>query len=358
MALLGLTACGSDQPLLRAGIVPGADIAFPAGVDCAEGTINAAGSSAQNNAMTAWIARYQQECTGATINYQPTGSGAGIEAFIGGQVVFAGSDAALAEGEEQQAANARCGQGPALNLPMVVGPIAVAYNLEGVEDLALSPETIAAIFSGEITSWDDPRVAVDNPGTVLPDTPVQSFHRSDSSGTTQNFVEFLSVTAPEIWTYEVAKSWPAPGGQGANGSQSVAQRVRSGNGAIGYMEASYAENSGLSVAAVRNGAGAYVGVTEESVGAALEAAEQVGQGDDLALAVDYDTEAPGAYPVVLVTYEIVCASGTAPENLDLLKSFLSYTASEEGQALMPRNGYTPLPDSLRERVHGIVGGLS
>jgi hypothetical protein len=155
---LVLSACGSDEPLLRAGITPGADIPFPAGVQCASGEINAAGSSAQNNAMTAWIARYQQECPGATINYQPTGSGAGIEAFIGGQVTFAGSDAALAEGDEQEAANARCGEGPAINLPMVVGPVAVAYNLEGVENLLLL--TVFFATSINYNPFSGPQVAL------------------------------------------------------------------------------------------------------------------------------------------------------------------------------------------------------
>ncbi len=163
-AALSLAACGSDDN----GTVSGA----PAG-DCASGSITAAGSSAQKNAVDEWIKAYQGRCSGATINYQPVGSGAGIQQFIAGTVDFAGSDSALKD-DERSAADARCKTGKAIDLPMVTGPIAVAYNLPGVESLVLDAPTIAKIFSGKVTTWNDPAITALNDGVKLPATKIQA----------------------------------------------------------------------------------------------------------------------------------------------------------------------------------------
>ncbi|KWW98002.1 phosphate ABC transporter substrate-binding protein PstS [Carbonactinospora thermoautotrophica] len=357
VGVLALTACGTDEntPAGGGGATTGAQAA---NIKCAQGKINAQGSTAQGNAMDTWTKVYQQTCgSGSSINYQGTGSGAGIKAFIQGQAAFAGSDSAL-KPEEKPQADARCKTGQALNLPMVVGPIAVAYNLQGVQDLQLSPETVAKIFDGKITKWDAPEIKADNPGKTLPSLPIQAFHRSDESGTTENFTKYLKATSNGAWTHEPAKAWKGAGGQGVNKSSGVANAVKGANGAIGYMEVSYAQNSGLSIAKLKNGAGEYVALTDEAVGKAVEAAQVVGQGNDLALKLDYTTKAPGAYPLILVTYEITCEKGLPAEELALVKSFLAYTASKEGQNAIKAQGYSPLPESLRAKVAQAVESLS
>ncbi|TDC79856.1 phosphate ABC transporter substrate-binding protein PstS [Micromonospora sp. KC606] len=352
-AMLGLSACGSDN-----NESPGATASGSANAaDCATGTLNAQGSSAQKNAMAEWIKAYQQKCSGSTINYEPSGSGAGIEAFIAGTADFAGSDSALKE-DQQPKADARCTGGQAVNLPMVIGPVAVAYNLNGVQGLQLKPATLAKIFAGKITKWDDAAIKADNSGATLPATTIQTVHRSDSSGTTDNFTDFLAKTAEADWTFGKAKEWKAPGGTGAKGSDGVASRVKGADGTIGYMEWSFAENAGLGIAKVGNGAGEFAELTAENAGKTIAGATVEGQGDDLKMKIDYNTKEAGAYPIVLVTYEIVCNKGIAADKLPLIKGFLGHAASTEGQAELTELGYAPLPDAVRTKVEAVVKNLS
>ena len=355
---LALSACGSDN---NAETTPaaggGSSSAGSANSSCGTGSLTAAGSSAQNNAMTEWISGFQSTCPGVTVNYQPTGSGAGIQSFTSGQVDFAGSDSALKE-DEAPKADARCKTGKAIDLPMVVGPIAVAYNLQGVDSLVLNATTIAKIFDSKITMWNDPAIAALNSGAKLPATKIQAFHRSDESGTTDNFQKYLGAAAKADWPYESSKVFAGQGGQSAKGSDGVAQAVKSTSGAVGFMEQSFAENGDLGVAKVDTGSGTPVELTAESAGKALEAAKVAGTGNDLALKLDYATKAPGAYPIVLVTYEIVCEKGTDPAKLPLVKSFLTYTSGTDGQKILPEQGYAPLPESIRSKVATAVTGLS
>lgn len=221
-AVLGLSACGSDNNEPAGGASASGSAAA---ADCATGTLNAQGSSAQKNAMAEWIKAYQQKCAGSTINYEPSGSGAGIQALIAGTADFAGSDSAL-KPEEQPQADAKCSGGKAVHLPMVIGPVAVAYNVSGVDNLQLKPATLAKIFAGKATRWDDPAIKADNPDAKLPSTTIQTVHRSDESGTTDNFTKFLAKTAGADWTFENAKAWKAPGGTGAKARTAWPARSR------------------------------------------------------------------------------------------------------------------------------------
>ncbi|PZM93360.1 MAG: phosphate ABC transporter substrate-binding protein PstS [Actinobacteria bacterium] len=350
-AVVALSACGSDNE-------PAASSpTSAAGIDCATGVLNAQGSSAQKNAMAEWIKEYQQRCSGVTINYEPSGSGAGIQAFIAGTADFAGSDSVL-KPDEQPKADAKCGGNRAIHLPMVIGPVAVIYNLPGVTDLQLKPSTLARIFANEVTRWDDPAIAADNPNAQLPSLPIQAVHRSDESGTTDNFTAFLSEAAPKEWTFGKSKAWKAPGGSGAKGSDGVTSAVKQTQGAIGYVEMSFAENANLTMAKVANGSGEYVALTPESAGKAIADATVAGQGHDLKLSLDYATKAQGAYPIVLVTYEIVCEKGLPADKLPLIKGFLKYTASSEGQARLVELGYAPLPETVRIKVAAAIDNLS
>jgi phosphate transport system substrate-binding protein len=352
-AALALSACGSDNT------GPGNTGATgsPASGDCVSGTLNAQGSSAQKNAIAEWVKAYQQKCKDVTINYEPSGSGAGIQAFIAGTADFAGSDSALKD-DEQPKADARTNGGQAIHLPMVIGPIAVVYNVNGVDNLQLKPATLAKIFSGSVTKWNDPAIAADNPGAKLPASAIQPVHRSDSSGTTDNFTDFLSKTAETDWTFGKAKEWKAPGGTGAKGSDGVASAVKQADGAIAYVELSFAENAGLNKAKIGNGAGEFDELTPEAAGRTIAGAKVTGTGNDLKLSIDYNTKEPGAYPIVLVTYEIVASKGLPADKSALVKSFLTYTSSSEGQATLADLGYAPLPDSVRTRVAQSVAALS
>ena len=351
-AALALSACGSDND------EPSGTSGSAAAADCATGTVNAQGSSAQKNAMDEWTKAFQQQCADAKVNYESTASGAGIQAFIAGTADFAGSDSPLKEADEQPKADAKCSGGKAIHLPMVIGPIAVSYNLSGVDNLQLKPATLAKIFAGTVTKWDDAAIKADNPDAKLPSTPIQAVHRSDSSGTTDNFTKFLSKTAASDWTFGNAKEWKPKGGVGAAKSDGVASKIKSTEGAIGYVELSYAENSSLKMAKVANGAGEFAELTAESAGKTVAGAQVTGQGDDLKMTIDYSTKEAGAYPIVLVTYEIVCSKGLAADKLNVVKDFLGYTASSDGQQALTDLGYAPLPESVRGKVEAAVKNIA
>ena len=308
--------------------------------------------------MSAWTKNYQQACPAASVNYGGGGSGAGVSQFISNTVDFAGSDFPLSPAQAGDASN-RCGSGnKAIDVPMVAGAIAVGYNLPGVSTLNLSAPTIAKIFSGKITKWDDPAIKQDNAGVTLPSLGIQSFHRSDASGTTYNFTNYLQNDAPVDWTYGHNKVWPAPGGQGAKGTASVVQGVKSTPGGIGYMELSYATQNSIPYAQVGNAHGQFVPLTQANAVNFLSKATQSGTGGDLTLTFPYQVADANAYPAMLVTYEIVCKSGNSATALPLLKGFLGYTASNAGQGILSAIGYVPLPSNLQQLVSGAVASLS
>ena len=351
------TAAASGSGAASGSAAGGSATSFEgAGFTCATGSLRSSGSTAQGKVTEQWIADYNAKC-GATINaYGGGGSGKGISDFIANQVDFAGSDSALKEDQAAQAQSQRCAGNPALNLPMVTGPIALAYNVSGVDSLTLTPEVTAGIFAGTITTWNDPAIAAINPGVTLPATAIQAVHRAEDSGTTENFTKYLKAAAPNAWTFDPAKAWAAPGGVAAQGSDGVSKQVKSTDGSIGYVEWGFALDDGLNVAKVDNGGGA-VELSAESAGKAVEAATVVGTGKDLALKLDYATKEPGAYPLILVTYEITCSAGNAADIAPLLKSFLGYTATD-GQATLTELGAAPLPASIQEKVIASVSTIS
>ena len=223
----------------------------PAGsLDCASGTLSWDGSSAQKTAVTQWVQRYQNQCSDASINYQGQGSGAGRTAFYGGQIPVAGSDAPIAD-DDRGKADARCSGGKAIDLPMVLTPVEFIYNVKGVSDLTLTPSILAKIFSGKITTWNDPEIAAANKGVTLPDTTITTVHRSKDSGTTQNFAGFLAAQVPDLWTYGTGQAWKAPGGQGAADSSALVQSVKGMDGAIGYVDGPDATKNSLTPAEAR-----------------------------------------------------------------------------------------------------------
>jgi phosphate transport system substrate-binding protein len=358
LGVLALSACGSDPEPSGSSSPQGSS---SAGADCPQGTLNAEGSSAQKNAIEEVIAKYNEKCADVTVNYNPTGSGAGIKQFNAGQVDFAGSDSALkteaADGDSEAATAAkRCQNNPALNLPMVIGPVAIAYNVDGLDKLILDGPTAAKIFQGAVKTWNDPAIAKLNPGTSLPSAPISVFFRSDESGTTENFTKYLAAAGGGAWTGKPAKKWTGTGA-GKEKSAGVAEGVKSTKNSITYVEWSYAVDNKLGVAQVDNGSGP-VELTAESAGKALAAAKVTGTGNDLSMSLDYATKEAGAYPIILVTYEIACSKGLPAEKTALVKSFLSYFASTEGQGSLTELNYAPLPDEIRTKVDAAIQAIS
>ncbi|MGP4091961.1 phosphate ABC transporter substrate-binding protein PstS [Streptomyces sp. KR55] len=321
----------------------------------AKGQVAGSGSTAQQNAMEHWIKQYGRACPGVQIRYNPLGSGAGVAQFMRGATAFGGTDGAVKPEDQTQWV---CRGGYAINLPAVGGPIAVGYNLSGVDDLVLDAPTLAKIFDSEITKWNDPAIRALNPGAELPDLDIQPVHRSDGSGTTQNFTAYLAAAAPQHWPYTVSKEWPGKGGNSADGSENVAGAVTGAHGAIGYFELSFATKDKIPTVRINTGASEPVAPSPETASAGIATARVVGKGKDLSLQLDYTTQDPGAYPIVLVTYEVVCDTGNQPGTLPALKSFLTYTVSEAGQENLADIHYAPLPANIATRVHEVIRTLS
>ena len=355
-ATVGLAACGTDDNNSSSSPTNGSSSA--AAISCATGTVNAQGSTAQTNAIGQLIKDYDAKCSGATINYTANGSGAGQTAFISGTADFAGSDSALTAAQMPDA-NKRCATGNAVDLPMVVGPIAVVYHVGSLTNLQFKAATLADIFSGKITTWDNAEIKADNPGVSLPSTQITAVHREDASGTSDNFTNYLGTVAPTNWTYPHAKAWPTGlKGDAENGSAGISTELAKTDGSIGYVEWSYATLNSLNMAKIYNGAGEWSSLTADSAGKTIAGATVVGTGDDLSLKIDYTTTTAGAYPIVLATYEIVCETGTPSAALPLVKSFLTYASSAAGQQSLVAVGSAPLPETIRTKVAAIVAKLS
>lgn len=320
--------------------------------------IKGAGSSAQEAAMDAWRAGYQTENSDVTINYDPAGSGAGIEKFNDSAVDYAGSDAALdQEKGEVDAAKKRCGGVNALEVPTYVSPISVAFKLEGVDALKLDAKTIANIFNGTVKKWNDKAIADQNPGVSLPDTDIKPVHRSDESGTTKNFTDYLSQASEGAWTEPADKVWPKDlTGEAANGTSGVIAAIKEGS--IGYADESQVTDA-LSQVEIKVG-DAYVAPSAEGAAAALADSERdaTRTEGDIAIKVNRTTTAPGAYPLLLLSYVIACPTYAA-DTADIVKGFLSYVVSTEGQAAAAESaGSAPLPSVLQADAAKVVAGIT
>lgn len=358
LALAACSSSGSSSDDSKPPSAGGSGSTSASAAECASGSLDAAGSTAQANAVDAWTTAFQGQCKGATINYTGSSSGEGVTAFNNGTISLAGSDSALdASKGEVAAAQKTCGSTP-LDLPMVVGPIALAYNLKGVDKLVLNGPTLAKIFLGQIKTWNDPAIKALNGGVDLPSTKISPYYRSDSSGTTKNFETYLAATASDVFKTEPDKDSSKAGfaGQGVAKSQGIASGVKATDGGIGYVEFSYVASATGQAAQIDNGGGA-VELSKDSASAAAAAATVVGKGDDLSLKIDYAQKTAGAYPIILVTYEIVCSKYKDPAVGKLVKSFLTYT-SGAGQDLLAAKGYAPIPDALLTKVKASVAKIS
>ncbi|MDQ3898335.1 MAG: phosphate ABC transporter substrate-binding protein PstS [Actinomycetota bacterium] len=339
------TACGTDDNSARLGTRRSSSVTVPGADDAA--VLSGAGATFPATLVQEWIKQYRSLAPGVTINYQPIGSGAGIQQLTSRTVDFAGSDVPLKASE----VDATGGPGAVVQVPWTAGGVAVAYNLPGVVDLRLSPQTLAAIFAGGVTRWNDPALKADNPNVALPAAGIQVVHRSDGSGTTHVFTEYLKAVAPEIWTFPAGKEWPADtAGTGAKGSDGVTAAVKQSPGAVGYAEPSYPKQAGLSMATVRNAAGRFVGPTAEAVSAALAAARVNPEGT---LALNFTPASPEAYPISSASYLMFYRSASDPAKDAALRHFASW-AITDGQELAAGLDYAPLPESVQAGALGAV----
>lgn len=321
------------------------------------GTIDGSGSSAQGAAQEVWVAGFQRQNAFVTINYDPAGSGAGREAFLSGGVDFAGSDSPLSD-DELAGELAACAPGSgAIDLPLYISPIAIAFNVDGVESLDLDAATIADIFSGQITRWDDPAIVALNPEASLPSATITAVHRSDDSGTTKNFTDYLHQAAPEQWEPEAGDTFPFASGESAQGNSGVVAAVRSGVNTIGYADASKVGD--LPVASLLVGE-QFVAPSTAAAAAIAEISPRIpGRAEhDIALKVDRTSQEEGVYPLVLISYVIACQEYADPDVAVVLVEYLRHIVSEAGQAeAAEAAGSAPLAEGLREEVLDAIDSI-
>ncbi|WP_189303549.1 phosphate ABC transporter substrate-binding protein PstS [Streptomyces albospinus] len=361
---LALTACGSNGGSHSSGSSPSASksataAAGASGIACGKAAgLQASGSTAQQYAMKFWIKSYTHACPDIRIDYTGNGSGAGQNEFLAGRTAFAGSDSPLTADQVDRSRKVCSDGGQAIHLPMVGGPIAVGFNVPGVDRLVLDAPTLAKIFNGQIATWNDPAIAQRNRAAKLPSTPIQPFHRSDSSGTTDNFTAYLHAAAPDAWPNAHSKDWTGKGGKSAKGSADLASQVQRTDGAIGYVELPYAVDRMIHTVSVDTGAPTPADANVIAASQAIAGARTAESGGDLLLDLDYATKASGAYPIDVVTYEIVCDKGNKPATWPATKAFLAYVASQKGQENLTFQGYATLPAKVMDRVRAEIGKLS
>ncbi|GAA1426726.1 phosphate ABC transporter substrate-binding protein PstS [Microlunatus lacustris] len=353
---LGLSACAANEgggaPAPEAGSSSGASLT---------GTLSGVGASSAATAQETWAAAFQTANPDVTVNYSPDGSGAGRDAFAGGGADFAGSDRALTAEEASAASlgSSRCADGSAaIDLPIYVSPIAVIYKLDGVDDLKLDAETLAGIFKGDITTWDDEKIQALNEGASLPSTNITAVHRADDSGTTENFTDYLHVVAPDVWDAEPDGEWPYPGGEAAPQTSGVVDAVTNGNGTIGYADASKAGE--LSVAQIQVGEN-YLGPTAEAAAAVVDASPRDTEGRSASdIVVTLDRKAEGdVYPIVLLSYAVACEKYEDPAVAAKVKAYLSYVASAKGQQdAVATAQMAPLSEELSGEVEAAAAKIS
>jgi phosphate transport system substrate-binding protein len=303
------------------------------------GELKASGASFPDAYYQEVVSAFKEKAPNANVTYNAVGSGTGKKEFGQGLTDFAGSDSLVKDSDGVAA-------GSFLYVPTVAAPITVSYNLSGVDKLQLSPDTIAKIFQTEIKKWNDPAIAADNPGVTLPDKDITVAHRSDGSGTTNNFTKFLKAAAPSSWKLGSGDTvaWPS-GTQGGEKNTGVAQIIQQSDGGIGYVDLSDATESKLAFASVKNKDGQFVQPTLEAAAAALEGTELA---DDLTYN-PLNAAGAASYPITSPTYLLIKSKYDDPTKATLVKAFVRYVLTD-GQALAKEVNFAALPSSLQQKA--------
>ncbi len=346
-AALTLSACAANETAN-----PGTG-----GTTSAASTLSGKGASSMSAAQQKWIADYQSAHPGITINYSPDGSGAGREAFASGAVQYAGSDRPFKDEEMGAGKFAKCApDSSALNLPVYISPIAVIFNVEGVKDLKLDADTLASIFAGKITKWNDAKIAATNAGLTLPEGNITAVHRSDDSGTTNNFTDYLNQTAPSVWTEAASDTFPtAFAGEAAKGTSGVVDAVANGTNTIGYADASAAKELGHAQLKVGS---EWLQPTAAAAAKIVDESTVVAGRSEHDLALKLNRKAAGVYPAVLVSYALVCQTYADAKDAEMVKGFIGYVASADGQkSAAEAAGSAPLSTEMAAKVKASIDSI-
>lgn len=299
-----------------------------------------------------WFFSLKEAVPNLQVDYQSVGSGAGVEQFTKGTVDFGASDVAMKDEEIAQVSRG------VLLLPMTAGSIVIAYNLPAVEGLKLSQATLADIFLGNITKWNDPKIAADNPDLPLPDKAITVVHRSDGSGTTGVFTKYLSAISPE-WQSSIGDGksveWPTGKGKfiGSKGNEGVTASIQQNDGALGYVEYGYAKNNNLAMAALQNKAGKFIEPNDQSAADTLAAVEL--PADLRAFIVDPEGE--NSYPIVTYTWILAYKKYDDPQKAIAMEAMIQYGLTE-GQKRSSELGYVPMPENVIEKVAAAADEIS
>lgn len=356
VALLGsLAACGDNEP--SAELAAGSSTSSGTPIS---GNFAGAGASSQQAAVEAWVAGFQTSNPQAKISYNPSGSGAGVTTFLSGATAWAGSDKPLSAEEIKQSESV-CASGSAFDVPVYISPIAIVFNLKGISDqdkhVNMDATTIAKIFNGKITQWNDPALVRQNPDITLPDKAITVVHRSDKSGTTQNFLAYVKAAAAKDWEYNLSENWPNSVGQGAKGTSGVMNTVMQADGTIGYADFSQVGKAGTVAIKVGH---SYVPISAQAASTAIEDSQiQDPAGTNrVVINVNYTTNAEGAYPIVLVSYDIACPAYKNVTTSQFVKAWLTYVTSTQGQRLAEQTaGTAPLPDNMRGDITKAIDAI-
>ncbi len=345
LALL-MSACGASNE-------EGGDDSSSDGLS---GTLTGGGATSQEKAQDAWKTNFQGKNSGLTIDYRLLGSTDGRSQFISKALSFAGSDSYIKD-EDLTKAKERCG-GTIVEVPAYISSIAVAFNVPGVDELKLDAATLAKIFDNKITKWNDKAIADQNEGVELPDLKISPVHRSDDSGTTKNFTDYLNKVAPEAWKYEAEDAFPVSGGLSAEGTSGVVKQIGDTEGTIGYADAS--QTGDLKHVSVKVGE-EYVAPSPEGAAKTVEVSPVVEGRDatDIAVDVDRKTTEAGAYPVILLSYLIACETYEDATEAANVKGYFEYIVSDEGQAAAAENaGSAKLAPATATKAQEIVAKIA
>jgi phosphate transport system substrate-binding protein len=341
---IALSSCSSPSSTPAPSKTPAVDLSS------LTGTITAGGSSAQANAQAAWTAAFQAQATGVTINYDKSqGSGGGVTNWLSGSYDFAGTDASL-NPDQVTSAQATCGAGGGIDLPVYLSGVAIIFNLPGVTKLNLDSATIAKIFSKKITKWNDPAIVALNSGVTLPADKITPVVRSDGSGTTANFTTYLSDTQPSLWSYPVSTAWPVTGESAQQGGSGVVSTVAAGKDTIGYADQSSVGTAAKASIQLGSTGSTFVdysatGATKAFVDSATTTPTGTG---DLSQKIDYTKiTSAGAYPIPLLSYDVVCTTFKDAAQAKLAKAYIGFIETSVGQAVAAKNaGSAPLPAAI------------
>jgi phosphate transport system substrate-binding protein len=305
------------------------------------GSLDSSGSTFQLTYQETAISAFKKVQPNMTVVYGGGGSGKGRSDLASGVVQFAGSDSPIPSAEMSSFKGKTV-----LYFPVVIGPITISYNLPGVTGLKLDAPVIADIFQAKITKWNDPAITALNPGLKLPSTAITIARRSDSSGTTENFSEFLVKAAPSVWKLGSSSTiaWPAAS-RGGIGNGGVASIIKSTAGAVGYVDYADAKASGLVFASIKNSAGNYIA---PSTAAATEAADHVTVAPNLTFSCIW-APGSGSYPITYQSWDLVYQKQSNANTTKMLKAYIGYLVGD-GQKLLPGLNYAPLPASIDSKA--------